>query len=126
MLREACGRVGHAHVLTLRLLVSAGKCSCQRIKRRSVDRQAIKYRPVQYLERLRYAHVSLRGHVRPVAEPRPAATRPAGMDLPRPAGVFREGSPDDLFETVGVDGPTASCARLGLSSTKTGAVHDRV
>jgi hypothetical protein len=36
------------------------------------------------------------------------------------------GLPDDLFKTVGVDGPTASSARIGLLGTKTGAVHDRV
>src|SRR4051794_15041361 len=30
-----------------------------------------------------------------------------------------------ISRTVGVDGPTASSARLGLSTTKTGAVHVR-
>jgi hypothetical protein len=41
--------------------------------------------------------------------------------------LVRTGGPlDYLLKTVGVDGPTASSARIGAVTTKTGAVHDSV
>jgi len=42
---------------------------------------------------------------------------------PRSLGEAASVGPSSMCLTVGVDGPTASSARLGLSFTKTGAVH---